>query len=77
MNNQSLHIVFGGFHLKSRYEQYEESKENIIKIANQLKDKRVNKYYTGHCTGEKAFIIMKDILKDKLFRFYTGFKLEV
>ncbi|MFO7970085.1 MAG: MBL fold metallo-hydrolase [Bacillota bacterium] len=77
IHNKNLHMVLGGFHLKSRYEQFEESEENIKKIANQLDNKKINKYYTGHCTGNKAFTIMKEILKDKLFSFYPGLKIEI
>lgn len=73
IGDQKLSMVFGGFHLKSRYQEYEESEKNVIKIAKELNGKEIKKYYTGHCTGSKAFAIMKDILNEKLSSFYPGF----
>lgn len=73
LKKKNLTMVFSGFHLKSRYEDYQESKEDIEKIALILKDNRIGKYYTGHCTGSKAFKIMKYILKERLLNLYTGF----
>lgn len=72
LNNRHLDFVLGGFHLKSRFKTYEESIENIIEIAHILKTKPVYKYYTGHCTGIRAYEIMKPILGDRLNYFYPG-----
>jgi 7,8-dihydropterin-6-yl-methyl-4-(beta-D-ribofuranosyl)aminobenzene 5'-phosphate synthase len=72
LNNRHLDFVLGGFHLKSRFKTYEESIENIIEIARILKTKPVYKYYTGHCTGIRAYEIMKPILGDRLNYFYPG-----
>jgi 7,8-dihydropterin-6-yl-methyl-4-(beta-D-ribofuranosyl)aminobenzene 5'-phosphate synthase len=72
LKHEQLDYVFGGFHLKSRFKTYEESVENIIEIAHVLKSKPVFKYYTGHCTGIKAFEIMKPILDLRLNYFYPG-----
>ena len=72
INPHKINIVLGGFHLKSKYKKYEETKENILEISKILKNKSIDRYYTGHCTGSLAFEIMKDVLKDRLFSFYPG-----
>ncbi|MFA7075429.1 MAG: MBL fold metallo-hydrolase [Candidatus Izemoplasmatales bacterium] len=72
---QRINIVLGGFHLKSRYKQYEESKENIIAITEILKTKNIEKFYTGHCTGKIAYDIMKNILEERLLYFYSGLRI--
>jgi len=76
IDGDKISMVFSGFHLKSRFKEFEESLENIIKIAYILKDKQVEKYYTGHCTGSNAFAIMKGILDEKLINLYAGFRVD-
>ena len=59
IHDDHIDAVFGGFHLKSRYQEYEETIENIEKIGKFLLNKPVLKYYTGHCIGDKAFQKLK------------------
>lgn len=33
-------------------------------------------FYTGHCTGQAAFAIMKEIMGDKLQELYSGMRVE-
>lgn len=64
-------IVISGFHLAKKvgYEQTEI--DDIIKTAWELKNTS-SRYYTGHCTGQKAFLLMKDIMKDQLNYMHSG-----
>lgn len=64
--------VFGGFHFKSRFLEYQETKTNIEKIALIMKNKKIESYYTGHCTGKIANQKMRTILKERLNHFYPG-----
>ncbi len=41
-----------------------------------MKEKQIEKYYTGHCTGIKAYELMKEILGDRLNYFYPGLVIE-
>lgn len=64
-------VLIGGFHLN----KVEESKEleqitQILKSAGGL-------YYTGHCTGNSQFEIMKQIMGESLWNFSTGTVIEI
>jgi len=69
---QKLTKVFGGFHLKSRLKEYEETEIQIENIAHIMADKKSIIFYTGHCTGDKAFSLMKPLMADKLQVFHPG-----
>lgn len=73
--NQMDYVV-GGFHLFNSFEKKSEDKELIKDIAAELA-KRKTKYYTGHCTGIKAFGLLKNILGDQIEYFYVGDSLEI
>ena len=64
-------IVISGFHMMQKEEYTEVDIGNIKDIANVLK-KMDTIFYTGHCTGEKAFGIMKEIMGEKLLRIHSG-----
>lgn len=72
-----LTAVIGGFHFKSRSEEHQESEKTIMEIASFMKDKKIEMYYTGHCTGKNAYNIMKNILKDRLNSFYPGWQIDI
>jgi 7,8-dihydropterin-6-yl-methyl-4-(beta-D-ribofuranosyl)aminobenzene 5'-phosphate synthase len=69
--------VFGGFHLKSRFEAFRESSKHIDDIADIMKNKRIDMYYTGHCTGSVAYDQMKKILDTRLACFHPGVKINL
>ncbi|MFW5780209.1 MAG: MBL fold metallo-hydrolase [Bacillota bacterium] len=60
-------MVFGGFHLDSSIIE----KNSILDIAKEL-DINQTIYFTGHCTDEKAYKTLKNVLGEKLHRLYTG-----
>lgn len=64
-------IVFGGFHLSSRNPADEEPQERIERLGEALAATGAT-FYTGHCTGVRAFDILKDKLGDKLFALTGG-----
>lgn len=57
----------GGLHL------YNKTEEEVRELAGTLKDTGVGLVCTGHCTGQKAYGILKDELGDVVRQFYTGF----
>lgn len=64
-------VVISGFHMVQKDEYSGEDIAVIKEIANKLKTYNT-KFYTGHCTGDEAFEIMKPILKDKLVKLHSG-----
>ena len=49
----------------------DEDVENIRAIATELATMGTT-FYTGHCTGEEPFAIMKEIMGDKLHYIHSG-----
>jgi 7,8-dihydropterin-6-yl-methyl-4-(beta-D-ribofuranosyl)aminobenzene 5'-phosphate synthase len=73
-----ISIVLGGFHLLDGYEGQYETEFEINKLGDDLKLQYPNtKFYTGHCTGENVFQLLKNKLKNKLIQFYTGYTILV
>ena len=63
-------IVISGFHMKKKI--YTKKDETIfIETAKQLQKTKA-KYYTGHCTGEYAYEIMKKIMGEQLQYVHSG-----
>lgn len=63
--------VISGFHMQKKSD-YEE--EDIKIIENTAKEliKYKTKYYTGHCTGEIPFKVMKNIMGNQLEYIHSG-----
>jgi 7,8-dihydropterin-6-yl-methyl-4-(beta-D-ribofuranosyl)aminobenzene 5'-phosphate synthase len=77
--NVRIKAVLGGFHLiglpilntmSGRKREVEDIGKEILKYP-------IEKLYTGHCTGMKAYRILKGVLGDKLEHFPTGGRIEV
>lgn len=64
------HAVFSGFHMKKK-EYTPEDDALITETAKQLA-KMPTQFYTGHCTGEYAFDLIKKIMGDQLTYVYSG-----
>lgn len=69
--------VFGGFHLmKGNPEIMNETEEEVRQIGVCLLEEDIPYIYTGHCTGTKAFSILKDVLGERLMYLGTGVEAE-
>lgn len=64
-------IVISGFHM-IQSEEY--SDEDISRIENTAVEliKTEALFYSGHCTGQAAFDVMKKIMGDKLIQIHSG-----
>ncbi len=64
-------IVISGFHMiqKDAY-----TSEDVSRIKNTAVEllKTNAMFYSGHCTGQEAFDIMKEIMQDKLIQIHSG-----
>ena len=50
-----------------------EKKEDVLKIGEALwENTSVEKVITGHCTGSKAYALLKTVLADRLLKLETG-----
>lgn len=65
--NQKILAFFGGLH------SFNKSDKEVNALANIIKNLDIDKIYTGHCTGDKAFKILKNVLNDKVDQFKCGF----
>ena len=63
--------VISGFHMAKNEDYTQEEIEIIEDTARELK-KLHTKFYTGHCTGEAAFALMKKIMKKQLTFVHSG-----
>lgn len=72
--NMPIKAIVGGFHMKGAIgmNSINCSEKYINDVANKLKEFNIKKIYTCHCTGMKAFNIMKSSLKDNIEYFATG-----
>lgn len=69
-------IVISGFHLTKKSDYTAEEAGLIKHTARELlKTKAL--FYTGHCTGQKAFDIMKEIMGDRLLALHSGCELSL
>lgn len=63
--------VISGFHMMKKTE-YTESEKNIIKETARALKKYPVVFYTGHCTGQPAFDMMKSIMGEGLQQIHVG-----
>lgn len=76
ITSSELSAAISGFHLFNPVIKKSEDIRFINNIAEYLKDKKAM-FYTCHCTGTKAFNILKENLKDKIMYLSTGQVIEL
>lgn len=71
--------VIGGFHLLDSDENHHyESTKTLLRMGADIKKLYpLTRFYTGHCTGDKTFKILKKSLGDQLDAFYTGLSITI
>ncbi len=62
--------LIGGFHL------FRSSEEEVRAFAKRVKETGIEKLYTGHCTGEDGYRILKEELGDRVEQLRTGLVME-
>ena len=68
--------IISGFHMKNKTGYSEEDIALIEETARQLKEMGIE-CYTGHCTGEEPYGIMKKIMRDKLHYIHCGDRIDI
>ena len=69
--DKKIYAILGGFHL-FRY------KDEVVRaFAERLRELDVQKIYTGHCTGNRAFEILHEVLGDRAEQMRCGMTVEL
>ncbi len=68
---KKIYGILGGFHL------YRYKDEVVYAFAKRLLELDVQKIYTGHCTGNRAFEILHEVLGERACQMFTGMSIEV
>jgi 7,8-dihydropterin-6-yl-methyl-4-(beta-D-ribofuranosyl)aminobenzene 5'-phosphate synthase len=76
---QTIKAVFGGFHLIDLplINSMAGSKNDVEELGQAILKYPIEKVYTGHCTGIKAYRILKEVMGAKLEYFAAGDKAAV
>ena len=74
LGGQKVYAVVGGFHMMklSGMDTLAIPEEEVVETAQELKGLGVEKIYTGHCTGNIAFRILKKELGEMVHALGTG-----
>ncbi len=68
---KKIYAILGGFHL-FRYKD-----EVVRSFAERLRELDVQKIYTGHCTGNRAFEILHEVLGDRAEQMRCGMTIKL
>ena len=63
---QKIRALIGGFHLAGRPEP------EVRALAGRIRETGIGEIYTGHCTGEKAYRILKEELPETVHQLHAG-----
>ncbi len=77
--NQRIKAVFGGFHLIDLpfKNSMAGSKKDVEALGRAILQYPIEKVYTGHCTGMRAYRVLKETMGEKLDYFATGSRVEL
>ena len=68
--DKHIYGLIGGFHL------FNKSEEEVRNVARNILDTGIDYVCTGHCTKDRAYGIMKEILCDRLQQLHVGLIVE-
>lgn len=69
--DKHIYALFGGLHL------YASPEAEVRALAERIRDTGIEKIYTGHCTGKRAFAILKEELGEGAQQIYTGMEIQI
>lgn len=69
--DEKIVAYIGGLHL------YRSAEADVLSLADTVKKLGIEKIYTGHCTGDKAFAILKKELGESLVQLKSGLEIEI
>jgi 7,8-dihydropterin-6-yl-methyl-4-(beta-D-ribofuranosyl)aminobenzene 5'-phosphate synthase len=68
--HKPVKMMVGGFHL------YTQKADEVVALSKRLQQSGVKEIYTGHCTGQKSFGVMKEELGDMVKQLKVGLTIE-
>ena len=68
--------VFSGFHFMKRGDYAPEELTEIRETAREL-SRMDTEFYSGHCTGQRAFALMREIMGGQLHELHSGLEIPV
>ena len=68
--NKKITALIGGFHI------FNHPEEEIRELAKLIKETGIERIYTGHCSKERGYRILREELGDMAGQFYVGMELE-
>ena len=63
--------LIGGLHL------YKLTDDEVRAFAKRVRETGIENVYTGHCTGDRPFEVLKEELGDTVHQFYSGMQIEI
>ena len=67
---RKVRAMIGGFHLHNKSEKY------VRELSERIRETGVEAVFTGHCTGDEAYRIMREELGGKVHQLCVGLKME-
>ena len=71
LGRKDVYAYIGGLHLFKR------SDEEVHALGKEIAATGIQHIFTGHCTGEQAFGILKAELGNRLYQIHSGFSVEL
>ncbi|MGL5676703.1 MAG: MBL fold metallo-hydrolase [Cellulosilyticaceae bacterium] len=73
---KQMDVVIGGMHLTNPVKLIKKPSATTEEVAHVLKTKG-SQYYTCHCTGEKGYEVLREVLGEQIMYLSTGEKIEL
>ncbi len=70
-DGRNIYALIGGLHL------FRSDDTEVLDMAKKLSDSGVERIYTGHCTGEHGFMLLKQVLGDAVTQIYSGMNINI
>lgn len=69
--DKKMYALAGGFHI------FRKSSAEVRRLAERLATYDIEKIYTGHCTGQRSYEVLKSILGDRAEQLRVGLEIQV
>ena len=75
----SIRAVVGGFHLVALppFNRMSDRADDVAALGRRILDLGVEVAWTGHCTGDKAFAVLRAAMGQRVQQLHTGSRLEL